>query len=298
MSQPVKSLCLILALSLTGIAARAGETPEQPSEPKVANLTPVARDIAQQLGVVPLIEKLQQYKIQPPRDTTGEIDRLKANQALTSKVLIASLQVRDVTARIERELSLINRMRGLLQDRRDRAIKLNSIENIVASGALSEIGNVGSFFTNEVPGEVVQLVAGAATISLGSWALHQQSGGRHPGVVRPNMLAQVFNIPTDKESEYPAFVWTSLNRSVVGGSQTRLQSLHNRWRQFKVIPKNIKTPEGQRRIAILTNTSRFAANIGTFNDQSDMLFDLRSEIFQLDRELLELMQCAQELNSD
>lgn len=266
-----------------------------PSAEKENGLSPTARDIAEQLGIIPLLIKVEQYGAVPDLDVKGEIDRIKLRQILTVKVAVATLQVRDATARIERELAYINRLRGVLEDRRDKAIKLNSIENVVASGGISEIGNSRSFAANQIPNNVLQLVAGGATIGLGSWALKQQSGGAHRMSAKPNMLAEVFNIQTDSDSKYPDFVWTYLNRAPVGATKTRLQTMMERWQQFKVIPRNINTPEGRHRVAVLTNTiPNGKANIDVFDDRSDMLVDLRSEIFQIDRDLLDLMTCLQD----
>lgn len=266
---------------------------EPPVQPDHSGLTPTAHDIAKQIDVLSLVEKLEQGSL------SGELERLKVSQDLSTSVLISTLQVRDVTARIERELAVINRLRGLLEDRRDRAIKLNSIENIGASGAMSEIANGSTFMSSQTTTNVVNLVAGAATIGLGSWALKQQSGAKQRITVRPNMLAKIFNHPTDKNSEYPPVVWNYLNSAPVGTSQTRLQSLMDRWRKYKVIPNTFVGAVAQRRLAVLTNSGpTTTATIDTFNDQADMLFDLRSEVYQLDRDLLELMQCVQTLAKD
>lgn len=292
---------LLLLIPSSGVAALAATVAPPVSRATAApaekenGLSPTARDIAEQLGIIPLLLKVEQYGAMSDLDTKGEIDRLKLKQTLSMKVAVATLQVRDATARIERELAYINRLSGLLEDRRDKAIKLNSIENVVASGGISEIGNSRSFAANQVPNNVLQLVAGAATIGLGSWALKQQSGGAHRMPAKPNMLAEIFNIPTDADSKYPEFVWTYLNRAPVGATKTRLQAMMERWQQFKVIPRNLNTPEGRQRVAILTNTvPNGKANIGIFDDRSDMLVDLRSEIFQIDRDLLDLMNCLQE----
>ncbi|MBY0548566.1 MAG: hypothetical protein K2W95_14950 [Candidatus Obscuribacterales bacterium] len=296
-----KSLVLSALLALFCTEALAASIPPPVSRATAGSserengLSPTARDIAEQLGIIPLLLKVEQYGAMAELDTKGEIDRLKLKQTLSMKVAVATLQVRDATARIERELAYINRLSGVLEDRRDKAIKLNSIENVVASGGISEIGNSRSFAANQVTNNVLQLVAGGATIGLGSWALKQQSGGAHRLPAKPNMLAEVFNIQTDADSKYPDFVWTYLNRAPVGGTKTRLQAMLERWQQFKVIPRNINTPEGRRRVAVLTNTiPNGKANIEVFADRSDMLVDLRSEIFQIDRDLLDLMTCLQE----
>lgn len=262
-----------------------------PPSTALAGLSPAARDIARQLGIVPLIERIDELSAHPTSDIKTEFELLKLKHALNSRIMIAALQARDVSARIEKELALINRMRGLLEDKRDRAIKLNSMENVAAGGALNEIGVAGNLFANETPGEIIQLVAGAATIGLGTWALRQQAGAKQRVNPKPNMLAKVFNLPPDKESDYPPLIWGYLNSVPPGSTQTRLETLCDRWKRYEVIPRNLNTASGQKRIGLLTNTRHSGTlTIDAFNDQSDMLFDLRSEVFQMDRDLLELAQ--------
>ncbi|MFN8655770.1 MAG: hypothetical protein U0105_05490 [Candidatus Obscuribacterales bacterium] len=278
--------------------AAASGAPEASPAPSTQNrglnLTPTARDIAQQLDLMPLLEQIAAYQARSSLDLRDEIELLKLKQRLHSKLFVAALQVRDATARIERELAMINRMRGVLEDKRDRAIKLNSMENVAASGAMGEVAQAGSLFRNEVPGEVIGLVAGAATIGLGTWALRQQTGAKQRVSIKPNMLTEIFNFQADRESTYPAVIWNYLNRAPVGETKTRLQLLIERWQRFKVIPVNLKGPEAQKRIGILSNTRHNGTvNIDTFNDQADMLLDIKSEIFQMDKDLLELMQCLQ-----
>lgn len=256
----------------------------------IATLSPVARDMAEQLEVMPIIKQLELYESQPKIDAATEIERIKLKQNLTFKISLAQLQVRDVTAKIEHELAYINRLNGVLQEQRDKAIKLNSIENVVASGGISQMGNSLSYMANQVPNNTFQVIASTATIGLGAWALKKQQGGAHKMEPDPNMLAQVFNIPPDANSTYAPFVWKYLNRPAVNARQTRLAALFDYWRKFDVIPNNLNTPQSRRRIAILTNTAlNGRATIDVFNDRSDLLADLRSEVFQCDTDLLELL---------
>lgn len=290
-------MCLSLLVFSEATPVFASALPEQAPAESAAGLSATTFVLAQNLGLVPIIEKLQEYKQRPPADLAGELDRQRLSRALVSKVLIASLEVRDVTARIEREIVLIDRMRGVLEDRRDRAIKLNSIENIVASGGLSEIASANAFMVNQIPGNSINVVASALTMGLGAWALRQQTGGKHRVVLKPNMLAPVFNYKGDQESTYPDSVWTYLNSTVPGSSQTRREGLLDRWRKFKVIPTETKSPAGRKRLGVLTNTDHSGTcTIGDFEDQTEMLAELKAEIFQLDRDLLDLLKRTQEIS--
>lgn len=283
---------IAFVVHMNALSAFAGEVSSDKPDPDtmLSTLSPVARDMAEQLEIIPILRQLESYESQPKLDPSSEIERIKLKQNLTFKISVAQLQVRDVTAKIEHELAYINRLNGVLQDQRDKAIKLNSIENVVASGGISQMGNTLSYMTNQVPNNTFQVIASTATIGLGAWALKKQQGGAHKMEPDPNMLAQIFNIPPDRNSTYAPFVWKYLNRPAVNARQTRLAALFDYWKKFDVIPKNLNTPQSRRRIAILTNTaSNGRATIDVFNDRSDLLADLRSEVFQCDTDLLELM---------
>jgi hypothetical protein len=111
-------------------------------------LSAVAYDTAQQLDIVPLIEQLQVLQNEPSSDAI-EIKKLQLKQRLTNSILIATLQVRDVTARIEWESSRLNRMLEYLEDRRDKALKINTISNAIGMGAMMTTGQAMELSRNE-----------------------------------------------------------------------------------------------------------------------------------------------------
>ncbi|PWT99971.1 MAG: hypothetical protein C5B53_04730 [Candidatus Melainabacteria bacterium] len=254
-------------------------------------------DMAELLGIMPLIDKLSTLELEPSSDPAKELLRLKLKQQLTDKILIATLQVRDVTARIDREIARFDRIQGALESNRDRAIRLNSLANTVGMGLISEIGQAGELKVNENPGEITQLVGGGIGMALSGIALRQQSGGKQRLRPKPNMLAKIFNCRTDSDTEYPQVIWDYLNRVPVGSNdgQTRLELLLKHWQHYKYFG-NLKMASSRTRIANLTNTSpRGVTNIALLQDQSDLLADVRSEVFQLDRDLLELLLNLQSL---
>ncbi len=211
--------------------------------------------------------------------------------------MIASLQIRDVTARIDREISSLNRILNYLQDRRDKGLRLNTIGNALGGGVLNEVGQAGEMKTNEVPGEIVELVAGAFVMLMSAWSFHQQAGGKHPVAAKPNMLSKVFNYRTDAEAEYPAVVWNYLNRIPLNdpSKKTRLETLFQNWKRYGIIGGK-KSANQVRRTVMLTNTGeKCMESIDLIGDQVSLLSDLKAEIYQLDRDLLELLLNTQAL---
>lgn len=193
-------------------------------------LSPDAYDIAEQLTILPLLEEL--YALQPQRgkDLLVAVTRLELRQKLTDKVLTVSLQVRDVTARIDKEIVRLDRMGGYLQDRRDKALKINTLSNAVGTGIIAEVGQAGEIRKNEVPGEITELVGIGISIALSALSFYLQKGQKMKVPAKPNMLSKVFKYQTDKDSEYPDIVWIYLNRVPPGSkdNETRLKSLFKR----------------------------------------------------------------------
>ena len=89
------------------------------------------------------------------------------------------MQVRDVVASIEKETTDLDCLSGFLEANRERAIKLNSFANGISCGALNELGQAGEMRANEVPGEIVELLAGGVVTNLYAISLYKQSGGKN-----------------------------------------------------------------------------------------------------------------------
>ena len=226
--------------------------------------------------------------------------------------MIANLQVRDVVARIEKETTDLDRLSGFLEANRKRAIKLNSFANGIISGALNELGQAGEMRANEVPGEIVELLAGGVVTTLSAISLYKQSGGKKYMKPKANMLAKIFKLPTDPASDYPALVWNYLNRtpaknyssysdnnyssttapgnassgneaksnSANGQTEprTRLDEPLGKWQRYKFIGAP-KDPRNRVRINALTNTHPSGTvNIALLSDRIDMLADIRAAV--------------------
>jgi hypothetical protein len=166
--------------------------------------------------------------------------------------------------------------------------------NLFSAGVMNTIGQAGEMRVNEKPGEITELISDGISIGMGALAIRQQSGGHRRLATGPNMLANFFGRPTDRDTEYPALVWAYLNATPAGAQESRINNLISRWRHYNVIG-NITTPAGKRRIDALTNSSRTSANIDLLVDRAAMLIDVRSEINQMDRDLCELIMATQAL---
>jgi hypothetical protein len=261
-------------------------------------LSPVAGEIADELGVIGIIERLVQIKSSTAKtDSAVQLEHVTLKSQLTEMVLIASLQVRDVTARIDHEVVQLSRVHQLIQDRTDRGLKYNTLANVFGSGAINEAGQAAEMAKNELPGEIFELVAGATTLMLSGFAVKQQNGGSRRLPARPGLLAKPFGFAADSEADYPPIVWAYLTHVPIGGTtnQSRLQLLHRYWLMHQFSP-DVRTPAGKRRAAMLAGvSSEPRVNMALLEDRTALLQDLRAEVIQVDRALLELLLNTQKL---
>lgn len=277
--------------SVVSRAAKAVETLNK------IHLSPQSIQIAEKLDLIPSLCDLDELSTAPETDLAAQIRRLKVKQKITDEMLVVILQVRDVSARIDRQVALLNRQRQSLEDGRDRASRLNSIANLLTNGVMQEIGQAGEMRVKETAGEEFELVAGGMTIALGALALKQESGKKQTVRGTPNLLAKVFDRPVNNDVDYPPIVWWYLNTAPPGvpASNTRRQDLLDRWHRFGVLPKVNPSAEKRRATSLSNSGQRQVVTIDLLADQASLLEEVKTEIYQLDHDLLQLMISVQAL---
>jgi hypothetical protein len=314
MTSSIQAMAAQPSVKLAAMEAKPDLRPTQPTTPakppasaqptttantqaKPQLCTPGAKEIAEILGILPEMEKMNALHQRGTANERDEIDELKLHSKLSDSLLIAGLEVRDAVARIERELARLDRLHGALQDKRDKAIKYNSLANVFGTGVINEIGQAGEMKVNEIPGETTELVGGGIAMALSAYALHAQGSQKTTVNLKPNMLSQILDRPVSKDTQMPPVVWDYLNRVPPDATdgRTRLDELIRHWQKYRFIG-NLKNSEGKNRATHLTNTgSRVTLSIDLMEDQMALLSDLRAEIYQIDRSLLELLLCMQKI---
>jgi hypothetical protein len=264
-------------------------------------LTRASLQLAGELGLVPLLTRLQdlsehdKHKRGAPLSPEGTTLRLE----ITEVSMTTMLQCQEVIAEIESEISEDNELGAALSERRNRAIKTNAIANIFSNGLVAGIGTMlqepfetypNSRF--EIPGEVVEAAGGLFSGGLGGYALVQANGAKLSSGIKPNMLAKVFKRPNDAETEYPDVIWRYLNTPLPDSSTgvTRRQLLIRHWEELGRIPPLI-TAKGRTYVRVLSGTipERKTITIDMLDDRTAMLADVRAEVSQIYKELLNIM---------
>lgn len=261
---------------------------------QLPKLSPGAQEIAREIGVTPLIEQL--YRL-PERDRiaggTMSLTALSLRQEITEVVLGTSLEVDGIIAEIDNELAQMSAIRADLETRRDRAIGINTIANIVASGVTGVVGTALQFKSSTANlGNGIGVAGAGISTFLSLIGLRQQRGGHKTLGVAPNLLAKLFDKKPEFHSDYPEEVWTYLNAipPAEAGTETRRALLIKRWKDLGLI-ESIETPKGQRKVELLTSSvsQQRSLTIDLLNDRAAMLEDVRAQVSLMKRDLSKLM---------
>jgi hypothetical protein len=262
-------------------------------------LQPAAKQLSQQLGILPHLERLQQLDEREKRMRGEPVSPASAILRLevTEIVVTTMLQCQEVIAQIDTEIAEANESVSLIGSKRDKVIKLNNLAVLFANGLISYTGTMLQMpeTMSEQPGEVLEAGASAFSAGLGALGMWQQNGMRLSCGIRPNMLAKVFKRPNNPETEYPDVIWNYLNSPlpINPHGKTRRELLIDRWEKIGHLPDDHKDKErAYMRVVAGTVVQKKTVTLNMLGDRVAMLADLRATISQIYKDLLNLMLTA------
>ena len=284
--------------SLLETAAHVGLCKPAESAVQRPALSPGAQEAARVFGIADLVERLNLLSETQPQGTPT-LESLALRQEITEAVVTATLEVDGVLAEIDSELAQINAIRAELESRRDRAINLNTIANIVAGGVSGVVGTALQFKSNTANTGNAIGVAGAGVSTILSFiGLRQQRGGKRALGVAPNLLAKVLDRKPEFHSDYPEEIWTYLNDvpPAEQGSETRRARLIKRWTEVGRL-EAASSPKSQHKIDLLTSSvsQQRSLSIDVLVDRAAMLADVRAQVSLINRDLSKLMQAVKSM---
>ena len=265
-------------------------------------LTKESYQLASELSVVDLLTRLQTLKEHEkhkhgtplsPESTTLRLE-------ITEVVLTTMLQCQAVIAQIESESAETIDLKSAMEGERDKSSRTNAKANVWANGSISAVGNMMQmpFETvadsrYEFPGEIIESAGTIMAAGLGSLALHQSKGRTLSADIEPNMLAKILRRPNDPKTEYPDVIWRYLNSPPAGAKSTspsRRDLLIARWVEQGRLPP-VDTDKGRfyTRLVAGTVPQKKSVNLDLLQNRMAMLLDLRAEVNQIYRELLNMM---------
>jgi hypothetical protein len=195
------------------------------------SLSPEARQTAGIIGIVSALDQFNKLRTQPP-STDTLVQRLALQQEIIEGLLDAEFDADAVIASIQREETQLQHVQNRLSSQRDRVVALVTLGSTIAGSGVGIIGNSLEFSKKTaVAGNAVSVGSGVAATALFLLAMRAQRGGKGFIEVGPNMLARLFDRPSDEVSVWQDDVWNFLNSVPAQGTrtQTRLESLKETW---------------------------------------------------------------------
>ena len=264
---------------------------EDPVPPTSLPLSKSALEVSKDLGILPLLERLDQLKgkFLRAQGETYHIDLLSIKQDLIESMLNVFLDTRDVEANIDADIARCDAVADYMEGRRDKGIRMNNIANfLIPQGAMAALAtsaqNALQNFGNEL-----EVVAAATTVLLSSYALHQAHGPKQSEETNPNMLASILGREPVNYDKYPPSVWAFLNDCPPGEKETRRQKIINGWIKLGRI-KPLGQAGSAQELDQLCGTVplRKAITIDLLRNRIPMLEDVRATMAGMSRDLREL----------
>lgn len=262
-------------------------------EPSSVPFSVEANIMADTLKISNDLQKLKQ-SAQPGASDGALLRALLLKQSITETIVTESFEVRSCLSNLEVEIAQADDLQAILEERRDKVIRLNTIANFLSGGITGIVGgSIKIAEVNEQAANGIDTGEGITQTALALLALKQQAGEKKIVEGTPNMLAKLFDVNAPHtERDYPPSVWRYLC-SVPPGSKTSLtrrEELIKRWMQLKVISRKTTTTQKKDVVGHLTGTKQQTLiSIDLLDARSAMLHDVRAVVSEMDHPLLELM---------
>ena len=275
---------------------------------KADALSPNTRQLSDLIGLTPLLKRIQDLRakinpanFEPTPENLALSQQLNAATGELSLVLQRStLAIDFALAEINAEENIYNELLATYNSDRDKRVLKTNAMSFIANGALWSVAEGFDIPTNRYPN--LSIVSGATGVVAGivpsvasMYALWQLRGKRRTSENQPNMLAKIFDYPTNPDIEYPRLVWAYLNAVPPDekGGRTRRDMLIERWVDDQNIP-DFTDRKSQKQLDVITasKSRRKGLSISTLTIRLVMLQQLGAEILKMKRMLLEIAMAA------
>lgn len=265
--------------------------------------------LAKSIGLWDLLKDIEAFRQRlAGMPDNGSLERLNARQDLTEAIQKALLLVQktnldaDFTiAEIQAEQMTYNEILDSYYDDRDRALAKTNALSFMSNGALWAVCEGLAIPTYKhsqyaISSGITGILAGIVPSIASMYTLKQVNGKKKISEADPNMLAKLFNYPTNIEIEYPKSIWNYLNEVPASepGKKTRREQMIDAWIADANIPSfNDRNSKRQLDVVTASVAHRNGLTIDTLETRSVMLQRLTGEIMKMKRMLLELSMAVQ-----
>ena len=262
---------------------------------RCAQLSPHAEQVAEILGIKPLVEQALAMRASRPAGAAMTLEELSLRQEITEATVAASFDVDGVLAEIEQEQAHIAEVSAFLQARRDRGVNLASLANVITGSGVGIAVNALQFSSSTADvGNGIGVGSGVASTALSLVGIRLQRGPKRQMGSAPNMLAVPLGRPPVLSSNYLQDVLTYLNSLPPREAEergTRLQQLLHEWLALGRLDP-LDTPKGQKEVDLLTSSlnPKQKLRIENLTNRAMMLADVAGRVSLMKRDLAELMR--------
>lgn len=304
------SLSLMGASSSAVALASTANTVEVPQQIlksginlSTSTLCPNSQQLADQLNLTPLLTRIQELRAltaqQRGQNTLESLSNRVALQETLDQaraiIFQTAMEADFVSAEVQAEQNVYAEVLASYQASRDKMVAGVNAVSFITNGLLWAVSCGLAVPTYKYPGYSVQsgvtgIIAGMVPSLASMYALKAYSGKKRTSEKEPNMLAKLFDYPTNSEIEYPASVWKFLTSvPAEGGGKTRKEELIERWVSDKNIP-SFTDSKAKKQLDILTASEarKKGLSIDSLNTRIVMLEQLDGEVGKMKRLLLEL----------
>lgn len=271
-------------------------------------VSPNTLQLAQNLNLLPILSRLQELRARTSQQNgASTLESLSDRQELleltqkAQNILVrTSLEIDFVVSEIDAEQNIYSEVLSSLQGSRDKLVARVNAGSFILNGALwtvcEALAIVSPLHPNyAIHSGIVGIAAGIVPSLASGYALKAYSGKHLKSECEPNMLAKIFNRPTNQDIEYPKSVWVFLNTAPAGetgsasAGKTRKDQLIERWISDKNIP-SFTDKSNAKEIDILTATAsqKKGLSIDNLNVRLVMLEQLQGELAKMKRLLMEI----------
>jgi hypothetical protein len=252
-----------------------------------------AEQVAKILGISQLVTDVRLMHTQAACASRATVEELSMRQDILETVEAASLDVDGVLAELDNERAHLSELSAALQSRRDHAVGLANIANLVTGTGLGIGVNALQFSASTANiGNGLGVGSGIGSTVLSMIGIRRQRGPlATPGRV-PNMLAPLFGREAKLNSYYPQEVLEYLHSQPPGADTgSRLEDLMAEWRQAGRMGQ-AGSATAEMKITLLTSSSdnKVKLSIDDLSDRTAMLSDVAGRVALMKRDLAELVQ--------
>lgn len=267
-------------------------------EGQASALTPGAREAANLLGILPKVEKLMQLK----QARSGQENMALSDEELGLKVdvldrvLGASMEVRMVSGRIDRDLSWAFAGQGMLNAKQQKILNYLFMANFMQIGVLGVLSGPAFLNGRGALGSELLLLASSIGLSLSVLSFAQANIGYKKRVDGDaTILTDVYKIQKPATDEHQPKLVIKYLDSVPPNSRdgkTRSQALIEGWKKGKYL-RNMNEITLEKLSAVEPAGKKYKIGANEFQKRIRMLFDTQYTIELFHEELLELLRAAE-----